>query len=100
MTTARPTTTPASLLSREACGYRRWPTRSKVPSGLRRSRVFGQGLSVATQEAVLLLRLLAGAEGDLSGLADAYFSELPPMLEAPWAAAALDLVYPQTEGAA
>jgi hypothetical protein len=38
------------------------------------------------------------AEGDLTGLADAYFSELPPMLEAPWAAASLDLVYPQTEG--
>jgi hypothetical protein len=55
-------------------------------------------MSVAAQEAVLLRRLLAGAEGDLTGLADAYFSELPPMLEAPWAAAALDLVYPQTEG--
>jgi hypothetical protein len=34
-------------------------------------------MSVAAQEAVLLRRLLASAEGDLTRLADAYFSELP-----------------------
>lgn len=63
--------------------------------------VFGQGMSVAAQEAVLLRRFLsetaATADG-LSALTPRYFAELPALLGAPWAATALDLAYPQTTG--
>ena len=34
----------------------------------------------------------------LGGLAEAFFSEIQPLLEAPWAVAMNDLVYPQTRG--
>jgi 2-polyprenyl-6-methoxyphenol hydroxylase-like FAD-dependent oxidoreductase len=98
--------TPFSRFRFPGSSWRHFESVADFPDGLlplgdaecRFNPVFGQGMSVAAQEAVLLRRLLAGAEGDLSGLADAYFSELPPLLEAPWAAASLDLVYPQTEG--
>jgi len=63
--------------------------------------IYGQGMSVAAQEAVLLRRLLQNADaGELPGdLAAAFFSEVEPILETPWAMAALpDLVYPSTTG--
>ena len=62
--------------------------------------VYGQGMSVAAQEACLLCRLLEmrAAERDpLAGLAPAFFAEAQPLLETPWVmAASMDLVYPET----
>ncbi len=62
--------------------------------------VFGQGMSVAAQEAVLLRRLLGGREGDpLGGLAPAFFAEACGLIETPWASAAVpDLAFPETKG--
>lgn len=64
--------------------------------------VYGQGMSVAAQEALLLRRLLAqgGAEGAaLATLAPAFFAGLQPLLETPWAMAAIpDFIFPQTTG--
>jgi 2-polyprenyl-6-methoxyphenol hydroxylase-like FAD-dependent oxidoreductase len=61
----------------------------------------GQGMSVAAQEAHVLANLVAarrGRDDPLDGLAEAFFIEIRPLLEAPWAVAAYDLVYPQTRG--
>ena len=63
--------------------------------------VQGQGMSVAPQEAHVLASLLDSRRGradPLGGLAEAFFSEIRPLLEAPWAVAMNDLVYPQTRG--
>ena len=64
--------------------------------------VYGQGMSVAVQEASVLHRLLnaRSALGDpLVGLSAAFFQEAVPLIEAPWAiAASLDFIYPQTRG--
>jgi 2-polyprenyl-6-methoxyphenol hydroxylase-like FAD-dependent oxidoreductase len=63
--------------------------------------VQGQGMSVAAQEAHVLASLLESRRGradPLGGLAKAFFSEIQPLLEAPWAVAMNDLVYPQTRG--
>jgi 2-polyprenyl-6-methoxyphenol hydroxylase-like FAD-dependent oxidoreductase len=64
--------------------------------------VYGQGMSVAVLEALALYRLLNSrrALGDpLVGLSGAFFEEVLPLIEAPWAiAASLDFVYPQTRG--
>jgi 2-polyprenyl-6-methoxyphenol hydroxylase-like FAD-dependent oxidoreductase len=98
--------TPFSRFRFPGSSWRHFEGVADFPDGLlplgdaecRFNPVNGQGMSVAAQEAVMLRRLLAGAGGDLRGLSDAYFSELRAMLEAPWRAAMLDLVYPQTEG--
>jgi 2-polyprenyl-6-methoxyphenol hydroxylase-like FAD-dependent oxidoreductase len=63
--------------------------------------VQGQGMSVAAQEAHVLASLLDSRRGradPLGGLAEAFFSEIQPLLEAPWAVAMNDLAYPQTRG--
>jgi 2-polyprenyl-6-methoxyphenol hydroxylase-like FAD-dependent oxidoreductase len=64
--------------------------------------IYGQGMSVAAQEAFILHRLLKSrsALGDpLVGLSAAFFQEAVPLIDAPWAIAAnLDFVYPQTRG--
>jgi 2-polyprenyl-6-methoxyphenol hydroxylase-like FAD-dependent oxidoreductase len=64
--------------------------------------VYGQGMSVAAQEAVLLSQLLAERARErvpLAGLAQAFFDRIQPILETPWAMAAVpDFVYPQTRG--
>ena len=63
--------------------------------------VQGQGMSVAAQEAHVLASLLESRRrlGDpLDGLAEAFFAEIQPLLETPWAVAMADLVYPQTRG--
>jgi len=39
-----------------------------------------------------------GRTDPLDGLAEAFFSEIQPLLEAPWAVAINDLVYSQTRG--
>jgi 2-polyprenyl-6-methoxyphenol hydroxylase-like FAD-dependent oxidoreductase len=61
----------------------------------------GQGMSVAAQEAHVLASLLdsrRGRDDPLDGLAEAFFTEIQPLLETPWAVAMADLVYPQTGG--
>jgi hypothetical protein len=63
--------------------------------------VGGQGMSVAAQEAHVLASLLEsrrGRDDPLNGLAEAFFMEIQPLLETPWAVAMADLVYPQTRG--
>lgn len=64
--------------------------------------VYGQGMSVAAQQALLLRTLLErkGAVGGAGGaLSQAFFAGLQPLLEAPWAMAAVpDFIFPQTVG--
>ena len=78
--------------------------RGLVPLGdsvCRLTPINGQGMSVAAQEAHVLAYLLESRRGrvdPLDGLAEAFFTEIQPLLEAPWAVAMNDLVYPQTRG--
>jgi 2-polyprenyl-6-methoxyphenol hydroxylase-like FAD-dependent oxidoreductase len=63
--------------------------------------IFGQGMSVAAQEAVALGRLLgarAGHTDPLEDFAKSFFSEIQGSLEAPWATSLIDFVYPKTRG--
>ena len=64
--------------------------------------VYGQGMSVAAQEACRLRELLAARAGDsdpLAGLGPAFFNEAQVLIETPWTmAASLDFAYPQTGG--
>ena len=63
--------------------------------------VYGQGMSVAAQEACLLQQLLGklAAEGNpIAGLAPAFFAEVQTLIETPWAVATLDFVFPETRG--
>jgi len=64
------------------------------------SPVYGQGMSVAAQEALLLRRLLGSGEGDpLARLAPAFFTEACGLIETPWASAAVpDFAFPETKG--
>jgi len=78
--------------------------RGVIPIGdsiCRFNPVFGQGMSVAAMEAVVLGKLLASRRDHadpLDGLAADYFSEIQACLESPWATAETDFVYPQTRG--
>lgn len=78
--------------------------RGLIPIGdsiCRFNPVFGQGMSVAAQEAVVLGRLLvsrAQLPDPLDGLAPAFFAEIQGLLGAPWATAVSDFVYPKTRG--
>ena len=64
--------------------------------------VYGQGMSVAAQEAFLLRELLrrrAEEPDPLAGLASAFFAEAAALIETPWALAAVpDFAVPKTEG--
>jgi 2-polyprenyl-6-methoxyphenol hydroxylase-like FAD-dependent oxidoreductase len=63
--------------------------------------VYGQGMSVAAQEACLLKRLLAGPSAEsnrLAGLALAFFAEVPTLLDTPWSVATMDFIHPNTRG--
>jgi 2-polyprenyl-6-methoxyphenol hydroxylase-like FAD-dependent oxidoreductase len=64
--------------------------------------VYGQGMSVAAQEARLLKQLLkdrATGADPLAGLPLVFLSESLPLVEAPWGMSATpDLVYPGTRG--
>jgi len=64
--------------------------------------VYGQGMSVAAQEAVLLHQLLRkkAEEADpLAGLAPAFFAGASAVIETPWAVAAVpDFAFPETKG--
>ena len=64
------------------------------------NNVYGQGMSVAAQEAVLLRWLLGSRGGDpLAALAPAFFAEACGLIETPWASAAVpDFAFSATEG--
>jgi hypothetical protein len=58
-------------------------------------------MSVAAQEARVLANLLEsrrGLDDPISGPAEAFLTEIQPLLEAPWAVATADFVYPKTRG--
>lgn len=84
--------------------FERFPARL-IPLGdsvCRFNPVFGQGMSVAAQEAVVLDRLLDSRRNDpgpLDGLAQDYLSGIQDLLEAPWDVAQTDFIFPQTRGA-
>jgi hypothetical protein len=63
--------------------------------------VFGQGMSVAAQEALILDRLLASRADGSETLDEAgikYFAACQDVIESPWAVAMSDFVYPKTRG--
>jgi 2-polyprenyl-6-methoxyphenol hydroxylase-like FAD-dependent oxidoreductase len=63
--------------------------------------VYGQGMSVAAQEASVLRGLLAARAAErepLAGLAQEFFAETQALLETPWAVATFDFIFPQTSG--
>jgi 2-polyprenyl-6-methoxyphenol hydroxylase-like FAD-dependent oxidoreductase len=94
----------------QASVYRHFDRLGKYPRGLlpfgdaicRFNPVYGQGMSVAAQEASLLHELLQKRLGEpdpLAGLAVAFFAEAATLIETPWALAAVpDLAHPSTEG--
>ncbi len=64
--------------------------------------IFGQGMSVAAQEAFVLRELLdlrRDRAAPLDGLAQDYLVRIQDLLEAPWAVAETDFVHPKTRGA-
>jgi 2-polyprenyl-6-methoxyphenol hydroxylase-like FAD-dependent oxidoreductase len=82
-----------------------WFPRGLVPIGdsiCRFNPIYGQGMSVAAQEARLLKELLkdrATKADPLTGLALAFFSGAAPLVEAPWSMSTLpDLAYPEARG--
>lgn len=88
---------------------RRFEKLQQFPRGLipvgdsvcRFNPVFGQGMSVAAQEAGVLGRLLvsrAELPDPLEGLAPVFCAEIQDLLGAPWATAVSDFVYPKTRG--
>ncbi len=90
--------------------YRHYERLETFPRGLlpigdaicRFNPVYGQGMSVASQEARVLAQLLAtrasGAD-PVDGLAAPFFAEATALIETPWAAAAIpDFVHPATRG--
>jgi flavin-dependent dehydrogenase len=63
--------------------------------------LFGQGMSAAAQAALMLKELLSTAASEpdpLGWLQPRYFKGLAQVLDAPWAVAVADLVYPETTG--
>jgi 2-polyprenyl-6-methoxyphenol hydroxylase-like FAD-dependent oxidoreductase len=63
--------------------------------------VYGQGMSVAAQEACLLKTILErlGTESDpIAGVASSFFTEVQTLIETPWSVATLDFVFPSTRG--
>ena len=90
--------------------YRHYERLSEFPGGLlpigdaicRFNPVYGQGMSVAAQEARELGRLLdrLGADPDrLAGLAPAFFQAAAALIQTPWAGAAVpDFIHPDTRG--
>lgn len=59
--------------------------------------VFGQGMSVAAQEAVILQRLLT-EDAPAERLARDFFAAIQKTIETPWGVAVNDFVYPATRG--
>lgn len=88
-----------------ASSRRHFERLGKFPVGLlttgdavcRFNPVFGQGMSVAAREAVVLARLL-GDDVSLDHLAKEFFAAILPIVETPWGVAQTDFVYPATRG--
>lgn len=59
--------------------------------------IFGQGMSVAAREAVILDRLLQD-DGSPDRIAEQFFNAIQPTLDAPWSVAESDFIYPATRG--
>ena len=90
--------------------YRHYERLRAFPRGLlvvadamcRFNPVYGQGMTVAAQEAVALRRLLSARarEADpLDGLASPFFAEAALVIDNPWFGAAVpDFIHPQTRG--
>jgi 2-polyprenyl-6-methoxyphenol hydroxylase-like FAD-dependent oxidoreductase len=90
--------------------YRHYERLETFPRGLlplgdavcRFNPVYGQGMSVAAQEARALSQLLAiraGERDPLEGLAPSFFAAASTLIETPWATAAIpDFAYPDTRG--
>jgi hypothetical protein len=93
-----------------ASEYRHYERLDAFPRGLlpigdalcRFNPIYGQGMSVAAQEAQALRQLLAaraGAGDPLDGLAPSFFAEACTLIEGPWAMAAIpDFAHPYTRG--
>jgi hypothetical protein len=93
-----------------ASAWRRFDRLSSFPDRLvpigdsicRFNPIYGQGMTVAAQEACLLKHLLKDrmTKADpLAGLAVAFFFESLPLVETPWNMSAVpDLIYPETRG--
>jgi 2-polyprenyl-6-methoxyphenol hydroxylase-like FAD-dependent oxidoreductase len=88
------------------CAYdrlNRFP-RGLIPLGDSACRfppIFGQGMSVAAQECCVLAGLIESRRwrvDPLDGLAEAFLTEIQPLLETPWSHAMGDLIYPETRG--
>jgi 2-polyprenyl-6-methoxyphenol hydroxylase-like FAD-dependent oxidoreductase len=88
------------------CSTRRHFERlESFPSGLlaigdavcRFNPVFGQGMSVAAQEAVILEQLL-GRGVPMQGLAKEFFAAIQGTIDTPWGVAVSDFIYPATRG--
>ncbi len=61
--------------------------------------VYGQGMTLAAQEARLLKRLLAERNGALDGLAETFFAEAEASIDAAWQMSAIpDFTFPETRG--
>jgi 2-polyprenyl-6-methoxyphenol hydroxylase-like FAD-dependent oxidoreductase len=90
--------------------WRRFDRVRSFPRGLipigdaicRFNPVYGQGMTVAVQEACLLGRMLrarAGFGDPLAGLGHAFLTGTEAVIEGPWAMSAVaDFVYPETRG--
>ncbi|MDH3604811.1 MAG: squalene monooxygenase, partial [Candidatus Tectomicrobia bacterium] len=90
--------------------YRHYERLDAFPQGLlplgdaicRFNPIYGQGMSVAAQEARALAQLLAdraSSPSPLDGLAPAFFAEAAAIIDTPWAMAAIpDFIYPDTRG--
>jgi 2-polyprenyl-6-methoxyphenol hydroxylase-like FAD-dependent oxidoreductase len=91
-------------------GYRHYARLDAFPKGLlpigdavcRFNPVYGQGMSVAAQEACALRRFLtarASERDPLDGLAHAFLGEADALISTPWAQAAIpDFIHPETRG--
>jgi flavin-dependent dehydrogenase len=62
--------------------------------------IYGQGITVAVQEALALRRLLGAPAADsLATLSRTFLAEAEDLIEQPWAISAIpDFIYPQTRG--
>ncbi len=86
-----------------------WERLSTLPRGLlllgdaacHFNPLFGQGMSAAAQQALVLKQLLSSAadkSDPLGWLQLTYFKKLAEVLDAPWSVAVADLIYPETTG--
>ena len=93
-----------------ASTHRHYDRLTEFPNGLlpmgdavcRFNPVYGQGMSVAAQEAVALRHFLASRAAEpnpLDGLSRAFFAQCSALIETPWAGAAIpDFIHPDTRG--